>query len=91
MTPFILAKRKGIHIINLTRTASFSSKACDLVFDATTRGRQFLIVAMEEGKKSSRFRDCNKSSMSLWSNKKWLGCILMNWDTTKTRLCKFRT
>jgi small subunit ribosomal protein S2 len=78
MTPFILAKRKGIHIINLTRTASFSSEACDLVFDAISRGRQFIIVATEE-KVNSRFRVYHKSSMSLWSNKKWLGA--------KTRLC----
>jgi small subunit ribosomal protein S2 len=56
MTPFILAKRKSIHIINLTRTARFSSKACDLVFDATSRGRQFLIVATEERKKAADSR-----------------------------------
>lgn len=34
MAPYISAKRKGIHIINLTRTARFLSEACDLVFDA---------------------------------------------------------
>nr|VDD65618.1 unnamed protein product [Brassica oleracea] len=31
MAPYISAKRKGIHIINLTRTARFLSEACDLV------------------------------------------------------------
>ncbi|CAN2058884.1 unnamed protein product [Malus fusca] len=30
MAPYISAKRKGIHIINLTRTARFLSEACDL-------------------------------------------------------------
>ncbi|KAL4009896.1 hypothetical protein IC575_030967 [Cucumis melo] len=44
MAPYISAKRKGIHIINLTQTARFLSEACDLVFDAATRGKQFLIV-----------------------------------------------
>ncbi|BBN68782.1 hypothetical protein Prudu_574S000100, partial [Prunus dulcis] len=44
MAPYISAKRKGIHIINLTRTARFLSEACDLVFDAASRGKQFLIV-----------------------------------------------
>ncbi|KAF8018731.1 hypothetical protein BT93_H3587 [Corymbia citriodora subsp. variegata] len=44
MAPYISAKRKGIHIPNLTKTASFLSEACDLVFDAASRGKQFLIV-----------------------------------------------
>ncbi|KAJ0832585.1 putative ribosomal protein S2 [Helianthus annuus] len=44
MAPYISAKRKGIHITNLTRTARFLSEACDLVFDAASRGKQFLIV-----------------------------------------------
>ena len=36
MAPYISAKRKGIHITNLTRTARFLSEACDLVFDAAS-------------------------------------------------------
>ncbi|KAL0285223.1 UNVERIFIED_CONTAM: 30S ribosomal protein S2, chloroplastic [Sesamum angustifolium] len=39
MAPYISAKRKGIHITNLTRTARFLSEACDLVFDAASRGK----------------------------------------------------
>ncbi|GKA02786.1 putative reverse transcriptase domain-containing protein [Tanacetum coccineum] len=38
---------KGIHIINLTRTARFLSEACDLVFDAASKGKQFLIVGIK--------------------------------------------
>ncbi|KAF5770439.1 putative ribosomal protein S2 [Helianthus annuus] len=44
MAPYISSKRKGIHITNLTRTARFLSETCDLVFDAASRGKQFLIV-----------------------------------------------
>ena len=44
MEPYISSKRKGIHIINLIRIARFLSKACDLVFDIASRGKQFLIV-----------------------------------------------
>ncbi|KAK8660374.1 hypothetical protein V6N13_051300 [Hibiscus sabdariffa] len=36
MAPYISAKRKGIHITNLTRTARFLSEACDLLFDAAS-------------------------------------------------------
>ena len=48
MAPYISAKRKGIHIINLTKTARFLSEACDLVFDAASRGKQFLIVGTKK-------------------------------------------
>ncbi|RWR98325.1 ribosomal protein S2 chloroplast [Cinnamomum micranthum f. kanehirae] len=44
MAPYISSKRKGIHITNLTRTARFLSEACDLVFDAASIGKHFLIV-----------------------------------------------
>ncbi|CAN6483027.1 unnamed protein product [Victoria cruziana] len=48
MTPYISAKHKDIHITNLTRTALFLSKACDLVFDAASRGKHFLIVGTKD-------------------------------------------
>ncbi|KAL2894678.1 30S ribosomal protein S2 chloroplastic [Bienertia sinuspersici] len=44
MSPYISAKCKGIHILNVTRTARFLSEACDFVFYASSRGKQFLIV-----------------------------------------------
>ncbi|XBH73557.1 hypothetical protein VPH35_100644 [Triticum aestivum] len=48
MAPYISAKRKGTHIINLTRTARFLSEACDLVFDAASQGKSFLIVGTKK-------------------------------------------
>ncbi|CAN4085207.1 unnamed protein product [Withania somnifera] len=78
--PYISAKRKGIHITNLTRTAHFLLKACDLVFDVASRGKQFLIVEWA----AIRAR-CH------YINKKYLGGMLMNWSTTKTRLHKDAT
>ena len=46
--PYSSAKRKGIHIINLTTTDRFLSEACDLVFDAANKGKQFLIVGTKK-------------------------------------------
>ncbi|CAJ1930638.1 unnamed protein product [Sphenostylis stenocarpa] len=48
MSPYISAKRKGIHITNLIRTARFLSEACDLVFHAASGGKQFLIVGTKK-------------------------------------------
>ncbi|WMV17375.1 hypothetical protein MTR67_010760 [Solanum verrucosum] len=85
MSPYIYAKRKGIHITNFTRTAHFLSEACDSVFDATSRGKQFLIV----GTKNKATDSVEWAAIRTWRhyvNKKWLGGMLTNWSTTEIRL-----
>ncbi|YP_009132928.1 ribosomal protein S2 (chloroplast) [Hibiscus syriacus] len=89
MAPYISAKRKGIHITNLTRTARFLSEACDLLFDAATKGKQFLIVGTKNKAADSVARAAIRARCH-YVNKKWLGGMLTNWPTTETRLHKFR-
>ena len=89
MAPYISAKRKGIHITNLTRTARFLSEACDLVFDAASKRKQFLIVGTKNKAADSVARAAIRARCH-YVNKKWLGGILTNWSTTETRLQKFR-
>nr|BDR62811.1 ribosomal protein S2 [Jacquemontia paniculata] len=89
MAPYISAKRKGIHITNLIRTARFLSEACDLVFDAAKRGKQFLIVGTKKKAADSVARASIKARCH-YVNKKWLGGMLTNWSTTEMRLEKFR-
>nr|YP_010536724.1 ribosomal protein S2 [Tetraena simplex]UYC29897.1 ribosomal protein S2 [Tetraena simplex]WEB51331.1 ribosomal protein S2 [Tetraena hamiensis var. qatarensis] len=87
--PYIYAKRKGIHIINLTRTARFLSEACDLVFDAARKGKKFLIVGTKTKAADLVARAAIKAQCH-YVNKKWPGGLLTNWSTTETRLHKFR-
>ncbi|EFH63125.1 ribosomal protein S2 [Arabidopsis lyrata subsp. lyrata] len=87
MAPYISAKRKGIHIINLTRTARFLSEACDLVFDAASRGKQFLIVGTKNKAADLVSRAAIRARCH-YVNKKWLGGMLTNWSTTEKRLHK---
>nr|YP_010165530.1 ribosomal protein S2 [Dracocephalum tanguticum]YP_010187118.1 ribosomal protein S2 [Dracocephalum taliense]QRN74101.1 ribosomal protein S2 [Dracocephalum tanguticum]QVL24817.1 ribosomal protein S2 [Dracocephalum taliense] len=91
MAPYISAKRKGIHITNLTKTARFLflSEACDLVFDAASRGKEFLIVGTKKKAADSVAWAAIKARCH-YVNKKWLGGMLTNWSTTETRLHKFR-
>jgi len=89
MAPYISAKRKGIHITNLARTARFLSEACDLVFDASSRGKSFLIVGTKN-KASDSVASAAIRARSHFINQKWLGGTLTNWSTTETRLYKFR-
>ncbi|CAN6446909.1 unnamed protein product [Victoria cruziana] len=85
MAPYISAKRKGIHITNLTRTACFLAEACDLVFDVSSRGKHFLIVGMKD-KAADSVASIAIRVRCHYVNKKWLGGMLMNWSTMKMRL-----
>nr|WCQ78571.1 ribosomal protein S2 [Galeola lindleyana] len=89
MAPYISAKRKGIHITNLTITACFLSEACDLVFDAASRGKTFLIVGTKN-KAANLVASAAIRARCHYVNKKWLGGMLTNWSTTEKRLQKFR-
>nr|AVM84286.1 ribosomal protein S2 [Adenocalymma schomburgkii] len=89
MAPYISAKRKGIHITNPTRTARFLSEACDLVFDAASSGKEFLIVGTKKKAAYSVAQAAIKARCH-FVNQKWLVGMLTNWSTTETRLQKFR-
>lgn len=89
MAPFLLGKRKGIHITNLTTTARFLLESCDLVFEAASRGKQFLIVGTKK-KSAHLVTQAAIRARCHYVNKKWLGGMLTNWYTTETRLHKFR-
>nr|YP_010850203.1 ribosomal protein S2 [Lobelia zeylanica]WGH11702.1 ribosomal protein S2 [Lobelia zeylanica] len=89
MAPYISAKRKGRHIINLIKTARFLSEACDLVFDAASRGKQFLIVGTKKKAADLVLRAAIRARCH-YVNKKWRSGMLTNWSTTETRLQKFR-
>nr|YP_009435741.1 ribosomal protein S2 [Monopsis alba]ATG25743.1 ribosomal protein S2 [Monopsis alba] len=89
MAPYISAKRKGRHITNLIKTARFLSEACDLVFDAARRGKQFLIVGTTKKAADLVLRAAIRARCH-YVNKKWLSGMLTNWSITETRLKKFR-
>src|SRR4030043_1190249 len=89
MAPFILGKRKGIYITNLTLTARFLSEVCDLVFDAASRGKQFLIVGTKKTAADSVRRAAIKARCH-YVNKKWLGGMSKSWYTSIKELLQVR-
>ncbi|KXG39020.1 hypothetical protein SORBI_3001G315300 [Sorghum bicolor] len=78
MALYISAKCKGTHIANLARTTRFLSEACDLVFDAASQGKSFLIVGTKKRATnlvaSAVIRSCYH-----YANKKWFSGMLTNW------------
>nr|YP_009555774.1 ribosomal protein S2 [Selaginella lepidophylla]AZU95891.1 ribosomal protein S2 [Selaginella lepidophylla] len=85
MAPYILAERKGIHIIDLTQTARLLSEACDPVAEAAGKGKQFLIVGTKD-QAADVIRSEAIRAQCHYVNEKWLGGTLTNWSTVETRL-----
>nr|YP_010228239.1 ribosomal protein S2 [Atrichum angustatum]QZJ47315.1 ribosomal protein S2 [Atrichum angustatum] len=89
MASYIFTERKGIHIINLSQTARFLSEACDLVFNASSKGKQFLIVG-------TKYQAADLIALAAikarchYVNQKWLGGMLTNWSTIEKRLQRFK-
>nr|ANP26270.1 ribosomal protein S2 [Monotropa uniflora]ASN78988.1 ribosomal protein S2 [Monotropa uniflora] len=96
MAPYIasvksqfLKNSKYIHILNLVKTARFLSEACNLVFAAASREKQFLIIGTNKDIADLVLRSALKARCH-YVNKKWLGGILTNWVTTEKQLNKLR-
>nr|YP_010881325.1 ribosomal protein S2 [Moerckia flotoviana]WIA67277.1 ribosomal protein S2 [Moerckia flotoviana] len=89
MAPYIFTERKGIHIINLAQTARFLSEACDLVSNAASKGKQFLIVGTKY-QAADLVASAASGARCHYVNHKWLGGMLTNWSTIETRLRKFK-
>ncbi|CAM6031834.1 unnamed protein product [Sphagnum tenellum] len=75
MAPYIFTERRGIHIINLTQTARFLSEACDLVLNAASEGKQFLIVGTKY-QAADLVASAALKARCHYVNQKWLGGIL---------------
>ncbi|KAL9293456.1 putative ribosomal protein S2 [Arabidopsis thaliana] len=83
--------RAGVHFGHGTRKwnprmapyISTKHKDCDLVFDAASRGKQFLIVGTKN-KAADLVSRATIRARFHYVNKKWLGGMLTNWSTTKT-------
>jgi small subunit ribosomal protein S2 len=88
MTYYIFTERKGIHILNLTQTARFLSKACDLLANAASGGKQFLIVGTKY-QAADLVASAATRARCHYVNQKWLGGMLTNWSTIETRLQRF--
>nr|QWW92930.1 ribosomal protein S2 [Delavayella serrata] len=89
MAPYIFTERRGIHIINLTQTARFLSEACDLVLNAASKGKQFLIVGTKY-QAADLVASAASKARCHYVNRKWLGGMSTNWSTIQTRLRKFQ-
>jgi small subunit ribosomal protein S2 len=85
MFPYIYAERNSIHIIDLVQTAQLLSQACEFVRKASEEGKQFLFVGTKRQAASVIAQEAERCG-AYYVNQRWLGGILTNWFTIRTRV-----
>jgi small subunit ribosomal protein S2 len=90
MFPYIYTERHGIHIIDLVQTAQLLNEANDLVKDFAADNKTFLFVGTKR-QAASIIADQALRSNSFYVNQRWLGGMLTNWNTIKSRVERLKS
>ena len=85
MFPYIYAERNGIHIIDLVQTAQLLTQACAFVRKASESGNKFLFVGTKRQAAAVISQEADRCG-AYYVNQRWLGGILTNWFTIRTRV-----
>nr|QCI06880.1 ribosomal protein S2 [Halydictyon mirabile] len=85
MFPYIYTERNGIHIIDLVQTAQLLTDACDYIKSLSKEGKSFLFLGTKRQASSIIAKEAIRSN-SFYINQRWLGGILTNWITIKSRV-----
>jgi small subunit ribosomal protein S2 len=84
MAPYIFTSRNGVHIIDLVQTAELMDEAFEYVRDAAGQGQKFLFVGTKRQSAGIIAQEATRCGAN-YVNQRWLGGMLTNWATIKTR------
>ncbi len=85
MDPYIYTSRNGVHIIDLVQTAQLMESAYDYARTASEQGKKFLFIGTKRQAAAIIAQEAARSG-SYFVNQRWLGGMLTNWETIKTRV-----
>lgn len=85
MFPYIYTERNGVHIIDLVQTAKLINEAYSYVKESSALGKTFLFLGTKRQAASIVAREASRSN-SFYINQRWLGGMLTNWTTIKSRV-----
>jgi small subunit ribosomal protein S2 len=89
MFPYIYTERNGIHIIDLVQTAQLLSEAYDFVKSCSSEGKKFLFLGTKRQAAEIIAQEAIRSD-SYYINQRWLGGMLTNWVTIKSRVNRLK-
>ncbi len=85
MDQYIYTARNGVHIIDLVQTAQLMEEAYSYMRTAAEQGKKFLFVGTKRQAAGIIAQEAMRCG-AYYVNQRWLGGMLTNWETIKTRV-----
>ena len=85
MAPYIFTERNGIYIIDLQKTVRKIDEAYMFVRNTAMEGKSVLFVGTKKQAQESIEQEAKRCNM-FYVNHRWLGGMLTNFNTIKTRI-----
>jgi small subunit ribosomal protein S2 len=89
MFPYIYSEINNIHILDLVQSATLLKKANLQLENLANQGQTFLFVGTKRQSSSLIAREAKRCE-SYYVNHRWLGGMLTNWITLKTRIKRLK-
>lgn len=85
MDEYIYTARNGVHIIDLVQTAQLLEVSYDHIKKISEQGRKVLFVGTKRQAAGIIAQEAQRCG-AYYINQRWLGGMLTNWETIKTRV-----
>nr|YP_009391646.1 ribosomal protein S2 [Laurenciella marilzae]ARW59790.1 ribosomal protein S2 [Laurenciella marilzae] len=85
MFPYIYTERNGVHIIDLVQTSQLLTSAYEFIKKSASLGKTFLFLGTKRQAAGIIAREAVRCN-SFYVNQRWLGGMLTNWSTIKSRV-----
>ncbi|MDV5114772.1 30S ribosomal protein S2 [Clostridium perfringens] len=85
MTPYIFTERNGIYIIDLQKTVKKAEEAYNFIREVSEAGKDVIFVGTKKQAQEAVKEEAERSNM-YFVNHRWLGGMLTNFTTIKTRI-----
>jgi small subunit ribosomal protein S2 len=90
MATYIFTERNGIYIIDLQKTVKKVEEAYDFIKEVSAEGKDILFVGTKKQAQEAIQEEAVRSNMHFVNNR-WLGGMLTNFKTIKTRIKRLET
>lgn len=89
MKPYIYGARNGIYVLDLRKTTGLLDEAYNIVREFAARGKNILFVGTKKQASEVIAEEAQRAGI-YYINRRWLGGLLTNFETIRTRVNKLR-
>lgn len=89
MKQYIYGARNGIYVLDLRKTTDYLDKAYEVVRDYAAKNKNILFVGTKKQAAEVVAEEATRSG-AYYINRRWLGGMLTNFETIRTRVNKLR-